>query len=75
MSKYSLDWDCGDDERLPEWLVCELIVSHAKGSISKVVFHSTSKEEAETVYEECLILEQAAEYEMFHNQESEFDYV
>lgn len=72
MSKYSLDWDCGDDDRLPEWLVCETINSN----VARIVFHSTSKEEAECMLEECQYFERAeAEYEMFNNQESEFDYV
>ena len=73
MSKYDLWWDCGDDDRLPEWCVCETLVSNEKGSISKIVFHSSSKEEAECMLEELTILEQAAEYEMFNNQQSEFD--
>ena len=75
MSKYSLAFEPGDDDRLPEWVVCELLVSDAKCSISKVVFSSDSQEEAQCVLEEYRICEQAAEYEMFHNQESEFDYV
>jgi hypothetical protein len=75
MSKYDLWFDCGDDDRLPEWCVCETLVSNNKGSISKIVFHSTSKEEAETILEEYQIAEQGAEYDLYTNQESEFDYV
>lgn len=75
MSKYSLHFEPGDDFRQDEWLVCEPIVSNAKGSIQRVLFHSPSKEEAECMLEEYRICEQAAEYEMFNNQESEFDYV
>ena len=73
MSKYSLEWDCGDDDRLPEWLVCETISSNVKGSVARIVFHSTCREEAETMLEEFRICEQAAEYEMFNNQQSEWD--
>ena len=75
MSKYSLHFEPGSDDRLDEWLVCEPIVSNEKGSIQRVLFHSPSKEEAECMLEEYRILEQGAEYEMFTNQESEFDYV
>lgn len=64
MSKYSLEY-C-TDRALPEWLV---VSGYA------VVFKSSNKEEAECMLEEYRVLEQAAEYEMFHNQESEFDYV
>jgi len=75
MSKYDLWFDCGDDDRLPEWCVCETLVSNNKGSISKIVFHSSCREEAETMLEEYQIAEQGAEYSLFTNQESEFDYV
>jgi hypothetical protein len=75
MSKYDLWFDCGDDDRLPEWCVCETLVSNDRGSISKIVFHSSSREEAETMLEEYQILEQGAEYSLCVNQESEFDYV
>ena len=75
MSKYSLDFDPGSDDRLPEWLVCRFLSGNEKGSISKVVFHSTSKEEAECMYEEYLISEQGEELALFTNQESEFNYV
>ncbi len=75
MSKYDLWFDCGDDDRLPEWCVCETLVSNSKGSISKIVFHSSSREEAETMLEEYQIAEQAAECDLYLNQESEFDYV
>ena len=75
MSKYDLWFDCGDDDRLPEWCVCETLVSNDRGSISKIVFHSSSREEAETMLEEYQILEQGAEYNLCVNQESEFDYV
>jgi hypothetical protein len=64
MSKYSLVY-CTDRE-LPEWLV-------VKGY--SVVFKSSSKEEAEAMYEEYLIAEQGEELALFDNQESEFDYV
>lgn len=75
MSKYDLWWDCGDDDRLPEWCVCETIVSNDKGSIARIVFHSSSQEEAECMLQEYQISEQGAEYEYFANQESEYDYV
>lgn len=75
MSKYDLWFDCGDDDRLPEWCVCETLVSNSKGSISKIVFHSSCREEAETMLEEYQIAEQGAEYDLYTNQESEFDYV
>lgn len=75
MSKYSLEFEPGSDERQDEWLVCEPIVSNAKGAIQRVLFHSPSREEAECMLEEYCYAAMAAEYEMFHNQESEFDYV
>jgi hypothetical protein len=75
MSKYDLWFDCGDDDRLPEWCVCETLVSNSNCSISKIVFHSSSREEAETMLEEYQIAEQAAECDLYLNQECEFDYV
>lgn len=76
MSKYSLDFDPGSDDRLPEWLVCEPIVSNASGSIQRVVFHSTCKEEAECMLQEYQYFERAeVDYSIFNDQESEFDYV
>lgn len=75
MSKYSLDFDPGDDDRLPEWLVCREEYTRNQVTVSKVLFHSPSKEEAECVYEEYLISEQGVELALFTNQESEFDYV
>ena len=75
MSKYDLWFDCGDDDRLPEWCVCETLVSNGGGSISKIVFHSSSKEEAETILEEFRICELGAEYDSYYNQLTEFDYV
>mgnify|MGYP003338559374 CR=1 FL=1 len=71
MSKYSLEY-CTDRE-LPEWLVVKEIYTAKQVSIGEVVFKSFSKEEAECMYDELVILEQAAEYEMFNNQQSEFD--
>jgi hypothetical protein len=75
MSKYDLWWDCGDDDRLPEWCVCETLVSHSKGSISRIVFHSPSKEEAECMLEEFRICEYGDELALLANVESEWDYV
>ena len=62
MSKYSLEFEPGDDSRQDEWLVCEPIVSNENGAIQRVLFHSSCREEAEWMLEECRILEQAAEY-------------
>ena len=75
MSKYSLEWDCGSDERLPEWLVCETLVSSNGSGVARIVFHSSCREESQTMLEEYQIAEQGAEYDLYVNQESEFDYV
>lgn len=75
MSKYSLDFEPGSDDRLPEWLVCLDVYSAKQVTISKIVFHSTSKDEANTMLDEFRIAEQAEMYELFETQESEFDYV
>lgn len=71
MSKYSLEY-CTDRE-LPEWLVIEDVYTKNQVTIGKVVFKSSNKEEAECMLEEFQINERAAEYEMFNNQQSEFD--
>lgn len=56
------------DRELPEWLVVR--------DKHEVVFHSTSEEEAECMLQEFQYFERAeAEYNLFNNQESEFDYV
>lgn len=73
MSKYSLDFDPGKETRLPEWIVTKDIDSARGVTIGEVIFHSTNKEEAEAFLEECLIAEQAAEWESFNNQQSEWD--
>lgn len=73
MSKYSIDFDPGDDDRLPEWLVCRDDYTVRQVTVSTILFHSPCKEEAETMLEEYRILEQAAEQERFNNQQSEFD--
>ena len=73
MSKYSMDWDCGDDERLPEWLVCETIMSKNGSAIARIVFHSTVEEEAQCMLEELQINEMAAEIDYYRDQQSEFD--
>lgn len=63
MSKYSLEY-CTDRE-LPEWLV---VCGY------RVVFKSPSKEEAECMLQECQYFERAEEeYEIFNNQQSEWD--
>ena len=75
MSKYDLWWDCGDDDRQAEWCVCETLVSNDKGSIARIVFQSSSKEEAECMLEEFRICEQGEEINQYLNQLTEFDYV
>lgn len=73
-SKYSLEY-CTDRE-LPEWLVVKEEYTARQVTVGTVVFKSSNKEEAECMLEECQYFERAeAEYEMFNNQESEFDYV
>ena len=75
MSKYSLDFDPGSDDRLPEWLVCREDYTVNQVTVSTVVFHSTSEEEAECMLQEYRYCEQGDEISNFNNQESEFDYV
>lgn len=75
-SKYSLDFDPGKETRLPEWIVTKDVYTARQVTVGEVVFHSTSKEEAEAILEECQYFERMEqEYEMFNNQESEFDNV
>ena len=73
MSKYSLEY-CTDRE-LPEWLVIREEYTARQVTVGAVVFKSFSKEEAECMLEEYQIAEQGAEYDLYTNQESEFDYV
>ena len=73
MSKYSLEY-CTDRE-LPEWLVVKDVYTARQVTVGEVVFKSFFKEEAEAMYEELIILERAREFEIFNNQQSEFDYV
>ena len=73
MSKYSLEY-CTDRE-LPEWLVIREEYTARQVTVGAVVFKSFSKEEAETMLEEYQIAEQAAECDLYLNQECEFDYV
>ena len=75
MSKYSLDFDPGSDDRLPEWLVCREDYTANQVTVSTVVFHSPSEEAAESMLQEYRYLEQGDEIFNFNNQESEFDYV
>ena len=62
--KYELVF-CTDRE-LPEWLVV---------SQHNVVFKSFSREEAEYMLQEFLIVEQGNEIDNYLNQLTEFDYV
>ena len=71
MSKYSLEY-CTDRE-LPEWLVVKDVYTARQVTVGEVVFKSFFKEEAEAMYEELIILERAREFEIFNNQQSEFD--
>ena len=71
MSKYSLEY-CTDRE-LPEWLVVKEIYTAKQVTVGEVVFKSFTREEAEAIFEELVILEQAAEYDRFNNQQTEFD--
>ena len=73
MSKYSLEY-CTDRE-LPEWLVIKDIYTARQVTVGSVVFKSPVKELAELMLEELQIVEQAEEWELINNQESEFDYV
>ena len=75
MSRYDLWWYCGEEDRLPEWCVCEVMTSNSRGSISKIVFSSPSREEAECMLEEFQICERGSELDLYNNQESEWDYV
>ena len=54
------------DRELPEWLV---VSGH------NVVFKSFSREEAECMLQEFLIVEQGNEIDNYLNQLTEFDYV
>ena len=71
MSKYSLEY-CTDRE-LPEWLVVKEIYTAKQCTVGEVVFKSFSREEAECMFDELVILERAREFEIFSNQQSEFD--
>ena len=71
MSKYSLEY-CTDRD-LPEWLVVKEEYTARQVTIGAVVFKSFSKEEAQTMLEELQVLEIAAEYDYFRDQQCEFD--
>ena len=71
MSKYSLEY-CTDRE-LPQWLVVKDIYTAKQVSVGEVVFKSFSREEAECMFDELVILERAREFEIFNSQQTEFD--
>ena len=71
MSRYSLEY-CTDRD-LPEWLVVKEEYTARQVTVGSVVFKSFSQEEAQTILEEYMIQEQAAEIDYFRNQECEFD--
>lgn len=75
-SKYSLDFDPGEDDRLPMWIVVRDDYTVRQVTVGTVVFSSPNKEEAECMLEEYQYFERAEyDYNVFNNQESEFDYV
>lgn len=69
MSKYSLDFEDG------EWVVLERYYSPKQVLVDRIVFKSTSEEEAECMLEEFRICEMAAEIDYYRDQVTEFDYV
>jgi hypothetical protein len=71
MSRFSLEY-CTDRD-LPEWLVVKEEYTARQVTVGSVVFKSFSQEEAQTILEEYMIQEQAAEIDYFRNQECEFD--
>ena len=72
MSRYSLEY-CTDRD-LPEWLVVKEEYTARQVTVGSVVFKSFSQEEAQTILEEYMIQEQAAEIDCYRNQLTEWDY-
>lgn len=75
MSRYSVDFDPGEDDRMAEWIVVEDTEVRNGVTIGRILYRTTDREAAETICQEFMILEAAEEYNSYNDQLTEFDYV
>ena len=56
-----------------KWLLTKDVYTVRQVTEAVVIFSSVTKEEVECMLDECQVLEQAAEWERFNNQQTEFE--